>query len=239
MKKENTYNIFLDDSRNITEAFYKFNNPIYNSCITIKNYKDFTEYIENRFNKDGSYPAFISFDFHLTNVTMSVTEDKTIFFNEESYQETGLECAEWVVNFCKINNIPIPKYFFHDDNLWGKRKITKIFTEAEQNKTVSDPFKEKTEKPTIVVKNNIVPETVMVSIKKKRINVDFFEPIRKCLIDGPKTRQDINNVLLTCFPENISEKQKMTKINNLLTLYKNQGKIKNTGSKKKPIWVIS
>ena len=39
MKKENTYNIFLDDSRNTTEAFYKFNNPIYNSCITIKNYK--------------------------------------------------------------------------------------------------------------------------------------------------------------------------------------------------------
>ena len=72
MKKENTYNIFLDDSRNITEAFYKFNNPIYNSCITIKNYKDFTEYIENRFNKDGSYPAFISFDFHLTNSLLDI-----------------------------------------------------------------------------------------------------------------------------------------------------------------------
>jgi len=268
MRKNNTYNIFLDDSRNTTDAFYKFNNPIYRNIVTIKSYKDFVEYIETQFTKDGSYPGFISFDYHLSNVTMQVTEDKTIFFNEECYQETGLECAIWIINFCKKHNLPIPKYFVHDDNSYGKRKIMKLFTDSEKGKTVPvpDPFEIVTvEETTSVVEETtpvveettpvveettpVVEETTPVvetevsetSIENKLpfSRKEFFVIVKDYLKSGPKSREDLNTILITQFPENTPMNQKMTKINNLLAIYKIQGKIENVGTRRKSLWVLT
>ena len=259
MRKNNTYNIFLDDSRNTTEAFYKFNNPIYrNDIVTIKSYKDFVEHIETQFTKDGSYPGFISFDYHLSNVTMQVTEDKTIFFNEECYQETGLECAIWIINFCKKHNLPTPKYFVHDDNSYGKRKITKFFTDSEKGKIVSDPFETVTEVTPAVTEVTPVVETPVVEtetivtdeIKDEVIEVtsenklpfsrkEFFAIVKSHLTSGPKSREDLNAILINQFPENTPMNQKMTKINNLLAIYKIQGKIENVGTRRKSLWILT
>jgi len=259
MRKNNTYNIFLDDSRNTTEAFYKFNNPIYrNDIVTIKSYKDFVEHIETQFTKDGSYPGFISFDYHLSNVTMQVTEDKTIFFNEECYQETGLECAIWIINFCKKHNLPVPKYFVHDDNSYGKRKITKFFTDSEKGKTVPDPFEIVTpmetpivevnpvvmEETPVVVEDTPVVETIEVSETSDENKLpfsrkEFFAIVKSYLTSGPKSREDLNAILITQFPENTPMNQKMTKINNLLAIYKIQGKIENVGTRRKSLWVLT
>jgi hypothetical protein len=257
MRKNNTYNIFLDDSRNTTEAFYKFNNPIYrNDIVTIKNYKNFVDHIETQFTKDGSYPGFISFDYQLSNVTMQVTEDKTIFFNEECYQETGLECAVWIINFCKKHNLPIPKYFIHDDNTYGKRKITKLFTDSEKVKNVSDPFETEnvtlveeptklpivetvTENEVITVIEDVVSETQTNENKLPFARKEFFVIVKDYLNSGSKSREELNAILITQFPENTPMKHRMTKINNLLAIYKIQGKIENIGTRRKSLWVLT
>ena len=244
MRKNTTYNIFLDDSRTLSDVSYKFNNPIYRSpFVIIKNYNDFIEHIEEQYKKDGSYPSFISFDYQLTKVKLSITEDKTIFFNEDSYQETGLECAIWLVSFCRKHNLPVPNYFVHDDNGYGKRKITKVLSEQEQPKPEHKP------KPPFIEQNIPVKEVSVKEISVKEVpkevsvkeypttNDDFFLILKDIL--KPKSRKDINDILLTKFPPKISEKQKLAKISNLLSLYKKEGKIKNIGtSKKKPIWTL-
>ena len=215
------YNIFLDNSRTSTEMFYKFNNPIYKNCITIKNYKDFVEYIENQFQKDGSYPGFISFDFLLSDVTLSITEDKTIFFNEECYQETGYECALWVSNFCKSHNLPAPKYFIHDDNAYGRRKISKVFLNVEQPKIVQDPF-------TSVEEPIKVLEEKKVKFEKVKFE-KLFTVVKDTLSNGPKTKRELVSILIDSLPKDTPEKQKITKINNLLHLYKERGDIEGLG----------
>ena len=211
------YNIFLDNSRTSSDMFYKFNNPVYRNCVTIKNYKDFVEYIETNFQKDGSYPRFISFDFHLSDVTLSITEDKTIFYNEDCYQETGYECALWVINFCKSHNLPIPNYFIHDDNSYGKRKISKVFSNVEQPKIVQDPF------------------TVVEPVSEKKVKFEkvkfekLFTVVKDTLSNGPKTKKELVSILIDVLQKDIPEKQKTAKINNLLHLYKEKGDIEGLG----------
>jgi len=247
MRKSNTYNVFLDDSRTLTEVFYKFNNPIYQTpFVVVKNYNDFVEYIETQFKKDGSYPGFISFDFQLSDVKLSITEDKTIFFNEEVYQESGLESAIWIVNFCKKHNLPIPKYFIHDENSYGKRKINKVFSEAEKIEITKDPFPIDEIKEPIVedvpeeVKIEEVVEATVVELGKLPFSrKEFFVVVKDILSNGPKTREELNTILLTQFPDDVPEKQRMTKINNLLAIFKIKGKIKNIGSRRKSMWCLT
>ena len=233
------YNIFLDNSRTSSDMFYKFNNPVYRNCITIKNYKDFVEYIETNFQKDGSYPGFISFDFHLSDVTLSITEDKTIFYNEDCYQETGYECALWVINFCKSHNLPIPKYFIHDDNSYGKRKISKIFSNivsnVEQPKIVQDPFTEKKEFPK-EEKIKFPKDTKKVLKVNKKFSFEkLFDIVKDTLTDSPKSRKELVSILINKLPNDIPEKQKFSKINNLLYLYKVKSDIKSMG---KAVWCL-
>lgn len=248
MKKNMEYNIFLDDSRTATDMGYKFNNPIYNgNIITIKNYQTFVEYIEEQYRKDGSYPGFISFDYLLSTVTLSVTEDKSIYQNPESYQETGIECAIWIVNFCKQHNLPIPKYFIHDDNGWGKKKISKAFTE--QPKFVKDPFEKLSIVPVIekVIEETpiLVEETIETPIenletKSKKINFEsLFEFVKTALTDSSKSRKELDEILFKVFPPDVSESIKNSKINNLLYLYKSKGLIKSVGPKRKSVWVLT
>lgn len=237
------YNIFLDDSRTATDMGYKFNNPIYNgNIVTIKNYQTFVEYIEEQFRKDGSYPGFISFDYLLSTVTLSVTEDKSIYQNPESYQETGIECAVWIVNFCKQHNLPIPKYFIHDDNGWGKRKIVKAFTE--QPKFVKDPFvpvEKVIEKVVEEITIEKLEETIEnLETKSKKINFEsLFEFVKTALTDISKSRKELDEILFKVFPPDVSESIKNSKINNLLYLYKSKGLIKSIGPKRKSVWVLT
>lgn len=141
MKREMTYNVFIDDQLRPIDIFYKTNNPFYKveQFITVKSFNEFKECVEEHFKKDGSYPGFISFDFLLTQVLMKVTDDYSVYQNDDSYVLSGFECAQWIIDFVLKNNIPIPKYIIHDTNPTGRYKINKVFNNPTSVKSI-DPF---------------------------------------------------------------------------------------------------
>ena len=55
---------------------------------------------------------------------------------------------------------------------------------------------------------------------------------------GSATREEIDNLLIHKLSDVLDEQQKRNKTGNLLTKIRQQGKILNTGSRKKPRWVI-
>jgi ATP-dependent DNA helicase RecG len=57
---------------------------------------------------------------------------------------------------------------------------------------------------------------------------------------GSANRQDIDRLLLSKLPDILDEKQKLEKINNLLNEMSRRNKtIRNSGSDRKPRWVLS
>ena len=153
MKRELTYQIFIDDKLRPIDVFNKTFIPKYKEqFVVFKSFGEFVEYVQDHFKKDGSYPDFISFDYLLTDVQLQVTEDYSVYQNEESYKDSGLECAKWIIDFCRRNNLPIPKYMVHDTNSSGKRKIDGVFKNPSSIKFIPEPVEEKTpvSKPSVV-----------------------------------------------------------------------------------------
>ena len=109
--------LWLDDQRNPNEYFKKpkltsgawvRNNDYYQSnvfnqntpnFVWVKNLKEFSNYII----KNGM-PQMISFDHDI----------KPKGFKGE--HENGADCAQWIVNYCKKNNLSLPKCFVHSAN---------------------------------------------------------------------------------------------------------------------------
>ena len=78
-------------------------------------------------------------------------------------------------------------------------------------------------------------------IRDKGFDKKYYQDMILALIreHEPVKRQDIDELLLPKLPEVLSKKQKRTKIHNLLTeLSVKMHKIKNTGSRKLPQWVL-
>jgi len=163
-----TYNVFIDDQLRPFDVFNKTNNPIYKQqFVVLKSFAQFSEYVEEQFRKEGTYPGFISFDFFLSPVTMQVTEDYSVYQNDDSYKLSGLECAKWIVNFARKNNFPIPKYIVHDVNTTGRRLIPKVFNNPT---TAMDPF----------VSEENLPENITVN--KETNTLHHEKPIAKVVV---------------------------------------------------------
>ena len=108
--------LWLDDQRNPETYFNKkdekgegtfhdnlmFYNELrkkYNlSFVWVKNYDEFVNYIE----KNG-VPQMVSFDHDLSKTSLP-TDPK------------GLDCAKWLVEYCRKNGVPMPKTYVHSAN---------------------------------------------------------------------------------------------------------------------------
>lgn len=67
----------------------------------------------------------------------------------------------------------------------------------------------------------------------------YLDLIIKAIIEhGFLERTDINELLWNKLPEWMNDEQKKVKVNHLLSELRQKGKIKNTGSDKKPKWII-
>ena len=55
---------------------------------------------------------------------------------------------------------------------------------------------------------------------------------------GSASRKEINELLLNKLSDVLNEDQKKSKVGNLLTVLRKQGKINNSGNFKKPLWVL-
>jgi len=112
MAEKVTYNLFLDDSRQPSDAFYYTINPIYNKLYwqVVINYEQFTEKIEHYYEMLGILPSIISFDHDLG-------------LDDCEIEKTGYDCAKWLVEFCMDNNLELPEYYAHSMNTVGRRNI--------------------------------------------------------------------------------------------------------------------
>ncbi len=115
------YNLFLDDIRQPWEAgnymlpvdvrkFYR----LYDWVI-VRNYKEFVETITEK-----GLPDLVSFDHDLADIHYDPTTWTESFSYEE---ETGYDCAKWMVNYCMENHLPMPNYLVHSMNPTGAENI--------------------------------------------------------------------------------------------------------------------
>ena len=96
-------------------------NPIYieESWVIVRNYQEFTKEITER-----GLPEFVSFDHDLADVHY---HDCKEYF--EYQEETGLDCAEWLVKYCREKDLELPECAVHSMNPVGTEKIIRTLEE--------------------------------------------------------------------------------------------------------------
>jgi len=86
--------------------------------IWVKNIYQFIDYVE----KNG-IPQFVSFDHDLNN-----RGGGEGLSDEQKINNNGVNCAKWLVNYCKQNNQPLPKFYVHSANPKHGPEINRVLT---------------------------------------------------------------------------------------------------------------
>ena len=121
------YNLFLDDVRdpslclNYKTKFMPENRRRYSmeNWVIVRNYSDFSETIKSKFSA-GEFPGLISFDHDLADIHYDSNEFKESF---EYHEETGADCANFIVQFCLDNELDLPEFYVHSANPLGAQRI--------------------------------------------------------------------------------------------------------------------
>ncbi|MCK9430027.1 MAG: hypothetical protein M0R17_08490 [Candidatus Omnitrophica bacterium] len=125
MKK---YCLYLDDVR--IPPLYYFNQEIVD-WIVVRDYKQFVEMIESKFQFEDSFPSLISFDHDLTDAHyVPEMYDSIEQYNKVAVnfiEKTGLDCAKWLIEFVLEHNVEMPKITIHSMNPVGRQRIQNIF----------------------------------------------------------------------------------------------------------------
>ena len=125
--------LFLDDVRQVRDACYYMPNPkVYwdGNWDIVRNYVEFVGYIE----KNG-LPELISFDHDLADIHYEVDfrdwNDCTA--DQLGVEETGLDCAKWLVDYCDKNKLKLPEFLVHSANPVGRTNIRKYLQNAKKH----------------------------------------------------------------------------------------------------------
>ena len=73
-------------------------------------------------------PDLVAFDYDLADV-VELKEELPIeewFDLDENRVYTGLDCAKFLLNFCKKNNLKLPEYIIHSANPCGSEEIKRL-----------------------------------------------------------------------------------------------------------------
>ena len=114
--------LFLDDIRNPPGHLVMV-------FDTVRSYEEFVDYIEFY-----GVPKLISFDHDLDR-------EHTLFFYEnggfknppnpkyENFKfKTGYDCALWLIEYCKENNLELKKVIVHSHNPMGSKNIYEVIS---------------------------------------------------------------------------------------------------------------
>ena len=107
-----SYNLFLDDLRE-PNLFLKDTR----TWVVVCTYNQFVDII----TKQG-LPGFISFDHDLASEHYNDQSADYSKFKEQ----TGYDCAKWLVEYCMKTNQPLPEYQVHSMNPIGKLNIQSL-----------------------------------------------------------------------------------------------------------------
>ena len=84
--------------------------PIPEGFVGLRSFTEFVTYIEA-----NGLPDFISFDHDL------------------GLQESGYDCAKWLVSYCLDNEMALPDFMVHSQNPVGKRNIESLLNNFRNN----------------------------------------------------------------------------------------------------------
>ena len=124
--------LWLDDMRNPflkphTSLIKTLNPNNEYSIIWVRDYKEFTDYIDQE-----GLPDFISFDHDLKPEHYTPEYFWDDYEESKKYQEwksqyyeypTGEGCAKWLKQYCELYKQKLPKYNIHSHNPVGADKI--------------------------------------------------------------------------------------------------------------------
>ena len=160
---ENLTILWLDDQRDpykylktkSTSATFARNKQFYDNLLKqynanfvwVKNLYQFIDYIE----KNG-VPQFVSFDHDLNN-----RGGGEGLSDEQKLNNNGVNCAKWLVNYCKQMGQPLPKFYVHSANPKHGPEINRVLTSENKQiirMTESDLHKIIKESVYIILKEN-------------------------------------------------------------------------------------
>jgi hypothetical protein len=116
--------LFLDDIRQPKDACHLVKDyaRIYfdDGWDVVKNYTEFVNWI-----KSNGVPDIISFDHDLADVHYDIdfNDWNDMTADQLGVEETGLDCAKWLVDWCLDNGFKLPQYLVHSANPAGRKNI--------------------------------------------------------------------------------------------------------------------
>jgi hypothetical protein len=100
------YTLFLDDERVYTDVTW-VHIPTDRTIVTVRSYDQFVEFVT-----DHGLPGTVCFDHDLGT------------------EQTGYDCAKWLVYYCLDNQLSFPNYVVHSMNPVGKHNIEQYIENA-------------------------------------------------------------------------------------------------------------
>jgi hypothetical protein len=125
--------LFLDDVRQVKDACNYMPNPkVYweDGWDIVRSYSEFVDYI-----KKNTLPELVSFDHDLADVHYEVDFNDWIDFTADQLgvEETGLDCAKFLVEYCEENSLKLPEYLVHSANPVGRSNIRGYLDNAKKH----------------------------------------------------------------------------------------------------------
>lgn len=126
--------LFLDDIRQPKDAINlvpsNYNKIFWdNDWSIVRNYREFVNWILS-----NGVPDLISFDHDLADIHYEVDFSDWEFSSDQlGVEETGLDCAKWLVDYCVDNGSILPKYIVHSANPAGKKNIQSYLDNANKH----------------------------------------------------------------------------------------------------------
>ena len=116
------YKLFLDDERKPSQVTW-IEMPL-GPWMVVRSYDEFVKCI-----KENGMPAYISFDHDLAHEHYRASmynpdRHYNKYYTDGTFKEmTGYGCAQWLVEYCMDNKVPVPEYRVHSMNTIGKENI--------------------------------------------------------------------------------------------------------------------
>lgn len=120
-RKKKSYNLFLDDVREVEDAIIQKTLKKLTTAsgipatdwVIVRSYAEFVKTIE-----DKGIPSVVSFDNDLSqeHTRYFVTNHEKPDFNVDVYNDNGISCARFLIQYCKEQKKPIPTYYVHSAN---------------------------------------------------------------------------------------------------------------------------
>ncbi len=126
--------LFLDDIRQPKDACYLVQDwaKLYfdDEWDVVKTHKEFVRWV-----KRNGVPTHVSFDHDLADVHYDIDFDDWDVYTAEQLgvEETGLDSAKFLVDYCENNGFDLPLYQVHSANPIGRRNIKTYLDNAKKH----------------------------------------------------------------------------------------------------------